>query len=751
MNKLIYNIYLKFTNPQDHGQLRNWKFNFTVLALFLSSGATFWFIIALIFELYEASVIPGFYVLFTLVNLYFFAKTQNFTLHRTLQVIFSLILPFAFEWMLGGFVASGAVCIWSLLALIGLLTCTPLEWERLIFWFLVYAAFAGATLLLEYRYESFLPEVYVGNPEFLFFINISAVGGFLFFISQIFIRSEQAIKLKLHGQIKAINSTLATAEINTDGTIRSANELLCSILRCNNSLLKGKNINDIIQLEECQPCAWEKIAGKAQSIIGEFKLINKEGEERWLYANFTPVTNAFQQVQYVILLANDITEAKRAQEKIISLTEEQKLLSLVVQKVSNAVIITDKDGYTTWVNQGFTDLTGYTLEHIKGKKPGALLQGPDTDPEAVRKIREGLRIKAPFYAEILNYHRLGLPYWVNLQITPILDEKGEVSMFISVQSDITERKNAEERLKQAYEEIKANNELLEESAAILDQKNQQLQLQTEMLLKQSVELEEKNNKIQQSINYASRIQNAVLPSEEEFKTLLKDAFVLFRPKDIVSGDFYWYARKKDDNIQLDKIIIVAADCTGHGVPGAFMSLIGNSILNQIIHDKEIHRPDLILQEMHCQIEKLLRQRETGNRDGMDVTICTLDFANQKVEFAGANNSLYRISNFKFEVYKGDRFSVGNVIIQQAHRERNFTLHTFPLLKGDCYYMMSDGFEDQFGGEEDKKFGAKQMQSQLYQIHQMPMHLQKSIMEKVFVKWLGERKQTDDVLLLGFKI
>jgi len=749
MLHLIYNIFIKFTRKEDTGHLRNLKYNFLVLSLFLGSGSIFWSVASLMFNLYYAALIPLGYIIITIINLFLFAKTKNFEIHRTIQVFFSLVLPFAFQWTLGGFVNSGAICVWSLLALVGLLTCTPLERKKLIFWFLVYSILGCITLFLEYRFDKLLPDVNIGNKDFLFFVNLTAVGGFLYFISQIFIRSEQSVKLKLYGQIKAINTTLATAEIAIDGNIKIANELLCQTLKCENKILKGKNINDVIKLDDCQPCAWEKIIS-GNSLISEFKIINKENDEEiWLYANFTPVTDVYGKVQYIILLANDITANKKAQENIIRLTEEQRILSLVVQKVSNAVIITDKEGYTTWVNQGFTALTGYTLEDIKGKKPGSLLQGKDTDPKTVEKIRQGLAIKAPFYVEILNYHRLGLPYWINLNITPIFDESGDVNMFISVQSDITERKNAEERLKNAYEELKSNQEILEAATQILDQKNQELRLQTEILAQQSEELQEKNTKIQQSINYASRIQNAVLPAEEEFKTDIKDLFILFRPKDVVSGDFYWYARKKDNNTH--KIILVAADCTGHGVPGAFMSLIGNSLLNQIVHDYEIHRPDLILTQIHYNLEKTLRQKETKNRDGMDITICTIDLHNKVLEFAGANNNMYRVRNFQLDVFKGDRFSVGNVLIQQSSKERNFTLHTLDLKANDVYYMMSDGFEDQFGGEENKKFSSRRLQDTLYQLHQMPMSHQKTVLEKVFVKWLGNKKQIDDVLVMGFKI
>ncbi|WP_309939882.1 tetratricopeptide repeat protein [Aureibacter tunicatorum] len=259
---------------------------------------------------------------------------------------------------------------------------------------------------------------------------------------------------------------------------------------------------------------------------------------------------------------------------------------------------------------------------------------------------------------------------------------------------------------------------------------------------QKEELEKKNNKIIASINYAERIQKAALTDVEEIQNI-PEHFIFFQPKDIVSGDFYWFYEK--DN----KIVICAADCTGHGVPGAFMSMLGISFLNRIVSEKNILEPHLILDELHAQVENALRQDKTQNRDGMDISLCVMDLDKNILEFAGAKNSLICIHNDEVTRIKGDKLSVGG---RKTKHRSNFTKQVIKIEEEMHFYISSDGFQDQFGGEDGNKFMAKPFRSLLKDIHHHSFDDQKFILESKINSWMkiGNQKQVDDILVIGFK-
>ncbi len=279
-------------------------------------------------------------------------------------------------------------------------------------------------------------------------------------------------------------------------------------------------------------------------------------------------------------------------------------------------------------------------------------------------------------------------------------------------------------------------------------------------------LAEKNKDIADSINYAQRIQTALLPRLKEIRASFPDSFVLFRPRDVISGDFYWFSKKDDFQI------IVAADCTGHGVPGAFMSMLGSSLLNQIIHDKQISKPNEILDLLHSSIEDMLNQRyeDNTNRDGMDGSICIINRKKNIVKFAGANNPMYVLSqkpltfitensaeNTKIEEagkwqlteIKADKRPIGGRVIKN---DLNYNLHLFELDQEMRIYLFSDGFMDQIGGKGRRRLMSKYFKQLVIQQHENPYEEQKENFNTFFDNWIsGVCKQLDDVMLLGFKI
>ncbi|HPF94808.1 MAG TPA: SpoIIE family protein phosphatase, partial [Tenuifilaceae bacterium] len=263
-------------------------------------------------------------------------------------------------------------------------------------------------------------------------------------------------------------------------------------------------------------------------------------------------------------------------------------------------------------------------------------------------------------------------------------------------------------------------------------------------------LEEKNElishqkqEITDSIRYASRIQNAILPSATMLKESLKEHFVLFLPRDIVSGDFYWFTKKQN------KMVLVAADCTGHGVPGAFMSMLGVSFLYEIVNKEGIMEPARILNTLRDFIKLTLSQtgKKDEQKDGMDISLCMLDTENMKLEWAGAYNPLVLIRNNEIIEYKADKMPVAIHITDH----QPFTNHEIDLMPNDRFYMYSDGFPDQFGGTDGRKYMSKRFKQLLLDIHQKPMDEQKEILHQEHLKWRGETDQIDDIVIFGVRV
>jgi serine phosphatase RsbU (regulator of sigma subunit) len=266
--------------------------------------------------------------------------------------------------------------------------------------------------------------------------------------------------------------------------------------------------------------------------------------------------------------------------------------------------------------------------------------------------------------------------------------------------------------------------------------------QKDEILFKNVVLEHQKKEIEDSIRYARRIQSAVIPSEKDCADLLSESFVVFRPLNIVSGDFYWIGRSGG------KVIFTAADCTGHGVPGAFMSMLGVAFLNEIVNKDNIVLPDMILNHLRDKVIQALQQQGISGeaRDGMDIAIVSIDKENKKLEFAGAYNPLVMIRNGEIVETSPDKMPIGIYENMNPFRKREIAIEN-----GDVFYMFSDGFEDQFGGPEGKKFKSKKLKQLLLEIHKYPMSKQKDILEKNFVEWKGDLPQVDDVVIVGFAI
>jgi serine phosphatase RsbU (regulator of sigma subunit) len=273
---------------------------------------------------------------------------------------------------------------------------------------------------------------------------------------------------------------------------------------------------------------------------------------------------------------------------------------------------------------------------------------------------------------------------------------------------------------------------------LLKEKEQALNL----IARQKIELELRDKSITDSLTYAQRIQEARLPSEIYFRNHFERSFIFFKPKDIVSGDFYWIGEKGK------KVFVVAADCTGHGVPGALMSMIGLEIIEKTINEDNIEIPSKILAVLNKGLEKTFsREKNIGTiiRDGMDVGLCIIDKKQKSLKYAGAFLPLYLIRNNSLTEIKADK-----VIIGMNPDRLPYSDHELALKEDDIFYIFSDGYVDQFGGSENKKFMYRRFRHLLLTIHRFTVNDQKAILEENFKAWMGSNEQVDEILVIGFR-
>jgi serine phosphatase RsbU (regulator of sigma subunit)/streptogramin lyase len=297
--------------------------------------------------------------------------------------------------------------------------------------------------------------------------------------------------------------------------------------------------------------------------------------------------------------------------------------------------------------------------------------------------------------------------------------------------------------------LQRENQVLEEKVRLrtaeLRRANEEIEAQRDLVIRQKEHIEEIHKEVTDSINYARRLQTSSLPDKKFLNEYFSESFILFKPKDIVSGDFYWFAKVRN------QIIITVADCTGHGVPGAFMSMLGISLLKEIVVKESITQPDIILNRLRNEIIKALGQTgEAGEqKDGMDISLCSIDTDTLEMKWSGANNPCMIIRNREMIELKADKMPIAIY-----EKMTGFTLHKTILQKNDLIYMSTDGYHDQFGGDNNKKFMSKHFKDLLLAISEKPMYEQKEFLDRTIEEWknnyVSKYQQTDDIAVLGIK-
>ncbi|OFY95418.1 MAG: hypothetical protein A3K10_13710 [Bacteroidetes bacterium RIFCSPLOWO2_12_FULL_31_6] len=374
------------------------------------------------------------------------------------------------------------------------------------------------------------------------------------------------------------------------------------------------------------------------------------------------------------------------------------------------------------------------------------LKGDITGIEVVKKIKEQYDVPVIYVTSCDTEST-----YIDVKSTnPIAFLKKPFDEFqLKANIEIILKRHVESSIK--YNDLKKVSELQELNILELTETNSHLITATwrerelkDELQKTKLLVEEQNNKIMDSINYAKRIQQSIIPNKEVLDKLLGDYFLFYKPKDVVSGDFPWIYERGN------YIYIAVVDCTGHGVPGAMMSLIGALLLNDVVNNQTTDKtPAELLNELHFGVVKTLKQDKLGNKaaDGMDVALCRINKTNNKVLFAGAHRPLYHLKNGELIEYKGCKFPIGGM---HYNNENNFKDHEVMIEEDDSIYFFSDGLPDQFGGPERLKFGPKKIRQLILENQDKPLSDLKNIFEESFHNWKADTKQIDDVLMIGVK-
>jgi len=520
----------------------------------------------------------------------------------------------------------------------------------------------------------------------------------------------QRSNIKLEEQIEEVNRTQNRMQLllenasevitiyEEDGKIRYISPSVEMILGYNQKELQGQS-----DLDRVHPSSQEVAQGLFDQLRAEpnekltvqLEYKTKDGRYIWLEATGTnfmsnPAIHGF------ILNSRDITERRLAEQ-------EQRMRSKMQALSENSLDI------ITRLEHGSISYINPTIESYTGKSPDRFIN---------KKIKE-----ADLETGILDQ-------WLSI-VEQVNATDDKISTEMDFPSEMGRRVMQVNAIPE-YDDLENIESVLLVSHDITERKEIELEIQN------------KNKKINDSINYAKRIQNAILPNTRLINKTLPDSFILYKPRDVVSGDFPWFVQIKND------LFIAAVDCTGHGVPGALLSLIGYFLLNDIVRSRKITDPGKILDLLDEGVTQTLRQdqEDSATKDGMDIALCRINTETRTVEYAGAHRPLYIMKGGVMEEIKGNKFPIGGGIFKN---QTNFTTTKLELAKGDSFYFSSDGFPDQFGGPENRKFGPKKTREIIERVHNNPMKDAAHVFDSEWEAWKGDQKQTDDVLLIGIKL
>lgn len=508
---------------------------------------------------------------------------------------------------------------------------------------------------------------------------------------------EEVKQTQQRTQLLLENASEVITIYEEDGTIRYISPSVENILGYGQKEMQGSNDFEKIHpnsLEVAQQLFRSLRENPDEKVTVQFEYRNKNGNYVWLEATGTNFMNN-RAIRGFVLNSRDITERRRAEQ-------EQRMRSKMQALSENSPDL------ITRIEHEAISYINPTIRSYTGKSPSLFINKKVKETELDTfvldqwlNIVERVNQSNATVAEEMEFPSEMGKRVMQVNAIPEFDEQKNIESVLVVSHDITERKEIE------------------------------------------LEIQNKNKKINDSINYAKRIQNAILPNSRLINKTLPDSFILYKPRDVVSGDFPWFVQIKND------IFIAAVDCTGHGVPGALLSLIGYFLLNDIVRSRKITDPGKILDLLDEGVTQTLRQDQddSATKDGMDIALCRINTETRTVEYAGAHRPLYFMKGGVMDEIKGNKFPIGGGIYKN---QTNFTTTKLELAKGDSFYFSSDGFPDQFGGPEVRKFGPKKTREIIERVHRGSMAEAAHVFDTEWEAWKGDHKQTDDVLLIGIK-
>lgn len=580
-------------------------------------------------------------------------------------------------------------------------------------------------------------EIYekIGSTKTSLFASINANIGTIYQSQQIYEQAMYYFKISLN-----INKEIRNKE-GMAGTYKSMGKIYQA---------EGK-MQEAFQMEWACLAIQKKLSGHVllaftQADLAHLHLLNKQLDSAKYYA-FTSIKDA------ELSQAPDVmTYSKTMLAAYHNASKDHANADL---NAKEAQILAKKLGITEYL------LLASKERHIACKKLGKIA-------EALQNYELYVQLKDSLQSEKNTKKSLGAEFQYKEEKTKIEQEKKDleqkaneeyqkriayslagITFTLIVVSALIYKNNQQKQ--KANQALNKQQDLIEQQNEELKQNYEEVSLALETLAEQKREIQEKNKNIMDSLNVGNRIQSAMFPSQEQMNLGLGKGnfFVFFKPRDIVSGDFYFFEDVGK------KLICIVADCTGHGIPGAFVGMIGYQILGEIILKEDIHQPDQILNKLHLEISRSLRQDENNSKEGMDMAIVTLTknktnpLKFDKMEFAGAMNPLYYVQNNEFFEIKGTKLPIGG---KNTNHSRPFEKHEIIISEqGLIFYLCSDGFQDQFGGEKAKKFMTKKLRETLFEISNQNPEQQEQTLDSIFKNWKGIEKQIDDVSILGIRI
>jgi PAS domain S-box-containing protein len=516
-------------------------------------------------------------------------------------------------------------------------------------------------------------------------------------------------------------------------------------------LFEGVTDNDLLDIRNII----EKAVKTNKAFQVEYEQVNSQGKTRWrvlqgkvVHRNEYSILMVEGFIQNITLRKNSELSLrkmknfhKNAHEELgdklhyrkIEIEQKNAQLNVLNKGIDKACIVATSDlkGKIIDINDMYCQVSCYSREEILKKKP-QIISYEKHKNDFYKELWVTISSGKIWRGEIQSKTKHGELYWLDAIIVPFLDKHNKPYQFFSISTLITDRKKTEQELQEKAKEIEKKNIALQE---------QQIQIE-----KQSDSLRKVHQNITQSIEYAKYLQSAILPHQDKICTYFSSFFALYQPKDVVSGDFYWFYH--DEKEQQSFVAVV--DCTGHGVPGGFMSMLGYELLENIVAERRIYRPDVVLEEMDKGIVRLLKQKNSNTivRDGMEMSFVRVDHLKRRLVYSGARSSIIIERQSEIIEYKPTKHSIGSF---EDEVEKEFEKQTINYQSADKLYLFTDGFIDQFGGIQGKKYYKNRFKNLLSSNSRNNLKSIKNNLTSELNSWKGRLEQVDDITVLGVKL